>query len=175
MTLTPVLRKLMLTSHVVFSIGWIGAVTSFLALAIVGLTSQSTPLVNSAYLAMDMIAWFIIVPLSFASPLTGIVQSLGTHWGLFRHYWVLIKFLITIPSTAFLMLHMRPIGHLAHAAEAMSALGSELSQIQIQMTVDAAAALVVLLVATTLAIYKPKGITPYGVRKLREDRASRPR
>lgn len=166
------LRKFMLTSHVVFSISWIGAVACFLILAIVGLASDNNQVVNSAYIAMDLIAWFIIVPLSFASPLTGIVQSLGTPWGLFRHYWVLFKFLITIPSTAFLMFHMRPIGHLAHVAETMAAFGAELSRIQIQLTVDAAAALVVLLVATTLAIYKPRGMTPYGVRKLREQRPS---
>ena len=41
---------------------------------------------RGAYLAMDLIGWFVIVPLSLASLLTGLVQALGTTWGLFRHY-----------------------------------------------------------------------------------------
>ncbi|MBA3560242.1 MAG: hypothetical protein H0W30_16755 [Gemmatimonadaceae bacterium] len=34
---------------------------------------------------------------------------------------------------------------------------------------DAAAALLVLLVATTLSVYKPRGMSPYGRRKQREE------
>lgn len=41
MIIKPSLRKFMLTSHVMFSIGWIGAVASFLVLVIVGLTGES--------------------------------------------------------------------------------------------------------------------------------------
>ena len=40
-----------------------------------------------------------------------------------------------------------------------------LRSIKIQLVVDAAAALFVLLVATVLAVYKPRGMTPYGWRK----------
>jgi ABC-type anion transport system duplicated permease subunit len=91
MTLTPSLRKLTLTVHVMSSVGWFGAVAAFLALAVAALTSQDAQLVRSADLAMDLTAWFVIVPLCFASLLTGLVSSLGTHWGLFRHYWVACK------------------------------------------------------------------------------------
>ena len=99
MTLTPNLRKLALIAHVTFSVGWLGAVAAFLSLAIAGLTSQDAQLVRSADLAMDLTACFVIVPLCFASFVTGIVSSLGTPWDLFRHYWVLVKLLITIPAT----------------------------------------------------------------------------
>lgn len=58
-----------------------------MALAVSGLTSADVQTVRAAYLAMDLIGWFVIVPLSLASLLTGLVQSLGTRWGLFRHYW----------------------------------------------------------------------------------------
>jgi hypothetical protein len=85
----PRLRKGALTAHVVCSVGWLGAVAVFLALAVAGLTSEDVGLVRGAYLTMDWAAWFVLVPLSFASLLTGVVQSLGTTWGLFRHYWTL--------------------------------------------------------------------------------------
>ncbi|MDQ6901046.1 MAG: hypothetical protein M3072_16375, partial [Candidatus Dormibacteraeota bacterium] len=88
MTMTPSLRKFALTAHVTCSVGWLGAVAGFLALAVAGLTSRDAQMVRGTYLAMDVTGWFVIVPLSFASLLTGLISSLGTPWGLFRHYWV---------------------------------------------------------------------------------------
>src|SRR5687767_14273305 len=104
MTMTPRLRKLVLTAHVSSSVGWLGAVAGFLALAVAGLTSHQAETVRAAYLATELITWFVIVPLAFASLLTGLVVSLGTEWGLFRHYWVLIKLLLTIFATGLLLL-----------------------------------------------------------------------
>ncbi|MFE3559240.1 hypothetical protein ACFXKW_30930 [Streptomyces sp. NPDC059193] len=84
--LPPRLRKLTLTLHVTASVGWLGAVAAFLALAVAGLTSGASQTVRGAYLAMDVIGWYVIVPFSVASLLTGVVQSFGTVWGLLRHY-----------------------------------------------------------------------------------------
>ena len=171
MKLAPYLRKLVLTAHVTSSVGWLGGVASFLALALVGLTSQDAQIVRAAYIAMELIAWFVIVPLSFASPLTGIVQSLGTTWGLFRHYWVLIKFLITIPSTIALVLHMQPISRLARAATETTLSSTDLGELRVRLVGDAGAAVIVLLLATTLSVYKPQGLTRYGARKLNQHHA----
>src|SRR5258708_7561866 len=117
MTLKPRLRRIMLTAHVTVAVGWLGAVAAFLALAIAGLTSQDARLVQSVYLSMDVIARYVILPLSFVPLLlTGPLLSLGTPWGLFRHYWILVKLLINILSAFILVQHMRPIGDLAIAA-----------------------------------------------------------
>jgi hypothetical protein len=159
------LRKSLLGSHVVFSIAWIGAVAAFLVLAVVGRGDADALTVRACYVAMELIAWYIIVPLSFLSPLTGIVQALVTPWGLFRHYWVLLKFTITLPSTAFLLVHMEPIGQLADLAAARGLSTTDLEGLRLQLTVDAIAALIVLLVATALAVYKPRGLTPFAVRR----------
>jgi hypothetical protein len=158
MTMAPNLRKLVLTVHVTASVGWLVAVATFLALAVAGLISRDAQVVRAAYLSMELSAWFVIVPLSFASPLSGIVQSLGTTWGLFRHYWVLIKFLMTIPCTLILLLHMQPIGLLARVAAETTLSSGDLTRLRIQLAADAGAALIVLLVATTLSVYKPQGI-----------------
>lgn len=171
MIMTPGLRKFALTAHVTASVGWLGAVAGFLVLAVAGLVSEDAQTVRAAYLAMELIAWFVVVPLSLASPLTGLVMSLGTTWGLFRHYWVLVKFLITVPATIFLLLHMRPIGHLARVVAETTLSSGDLAGLRIQLVADAGAAILVLLVATTLSIYKPRGLTPYGWRKQREEHA----
>ena len=103
--MTRRLRKVMLTAHVTFSVGWLGADAAFLALAIVGMTSQSVQIVRAAYLATELIGLFVIVPFSFAALLTGLTLALGTPWGLFRHYWILVKFLLTIGAITVLLVH----------------------------------------------------------------------
>ena len=112
MTMTPRLRKFALTAHVTSSVGWFGAVAGFLALAITGLAGRDAHRVQAAYLAMESVSWLVIVPLSLASLVTGLAQALGTPWGLFRHYWVVIKLVMTVLATAVLLLHLQPSKHL---------------------------------------------------------------
>ena len=158
-------RKVMLTVHVASSVGWIGAVASFLALAITGLTSTDMQMVRSAYLAMELTGWMVIVPFSIASLLSGLVQSLGTTWGLFRHYWVIFKLAINLVASFLLVLHMQPVGQIAKAAAHAALTSTDLRGIRIQVAFDAGAAGLVLLVAAVLGIYKPQGLTPHGWRK----------
>ncbi|NGO43827.1 hypothetical protein G6048_17270 [Streptomyces sp. YC419] len=170
MTMNPRLRKFALTAHVTSSVGWLGAVAVFLALAVAGLTSQDAQTVRGAYLAMEVTGWLVLVPLSLASLLTGLIQALGTAWGLFRHYWVLFKLLITVAATVLLLVHMQVAGHVADAAAEANLSSGDLVGMRIQLLADAAAALLVLLVAVTLSVYKPKGLTRYGWRKQQETR-----
>jgi hypothetical protein len=170
MTMTPSLRKLTLTAHVTSSVGWMGAVACFLALAIVGLTGREDHAVRAAYVAMQVTTWAVIVPLCLASLLTGLIESLATPWGLFRHYWVLAKLALTALATVVLLMHTQPIGVLAHAAAQATFASADLQSTRIQLLVDAAAALFVLLLATVLAIYKPRGMTRYGWRRNHERR-----
>ena len=168
MTLAPGLRKFVLTAHVTTTVGWLGAVVVFLALAVVGLTSQDAPTVRGAYLVMEPAAWFVLVPLAFASLLTGIVQSLGTTWGLFRHYWVLFKLLITVVATIVLLMYMQTLSFMAGEAADSADLGELRNP---SPALHAGAAVLLLLVAASLAVYKPRGMTRYGRRKQRELRA----
>jgi hypothetical protein len=128
---------------------------------------------NAAYLGMDLVTRFVIVPLSIAPLITGPLLSLGTPWGLFRHYWILAKLVITILSTLILLIHVQPISYLSHAA-AEGTLSSADHSLRIQMVAAASAALVALLVATALAVYKPRGMTRYGWRKQYEERTQSP-
>ncbi len=171
MTMPPPLRKFALTAHVTSSVGWLGAVVVFLALAVVGLTSQDAQTVRGAYLVMEPAAWFVLVPLAFASLLTGIVQSLGTRWGLFRHYWVLFKLLITVFATIVLLIYMQTFRFMAGVAADPSA---DLGVVRnASPALHAALGLLVLLVATVLAVYKPRGMTRYGRRKQQEERRNK--
>jgi hypothetical protein len=171
MTMTPGVRKLALTAHVTSSVGWLGAVTGFLALAVAGLTSQDPQIVRAAYLMMEPIGWFVLVPLALASLLTGLAQSLGTRWGLFRHYWVLFKLLINLFATIVLLMYMQTLDSLGAVAAETTSPGENLGVLRSPSPVlHAGAAVLLLVVATTLAVYKPAGMTPYGQRKQRDQR-----
>lgn len=169
MIMTPRLRKFALTAHVTSSVGWLGAVVAFLALALVGLTSPDAQTVRGVYLVMEPVAWLVLVPLAFASLLTGIVQALGTSWGLLRHYWIPFKLLITVFATIILLAYMQTFRVMAGVAADPSA---DLAVVRnASPMLHAALALLLFLVATVLAIYKPRGMTRYGWRKQYEQRA----
>src|SRR5437764_5659464 len=110
MTMTPGLRKFALTAHVTFSVGWLGAVAAYLAIAIAGLVSQDAETLRSGFSTMELTGWFVIVPLSLAALLTGLVQSLGTEWGPFRFYWVVVKLVLTLGAVTILLMHMPAVG-----------------------------------------------------------------
>ena len=163
--MAPGVRKLGLTAHVLSSLAWFGSVAAFFSLAVSGLTSTNGQIVRAAYVSMNVVTAFAIVPFCFASLVTGVVQSLGTPWGLVRHYWVLVKLVVTILSTAILLPHARLIRYAAAVALEAGFRGADLGRLRLQLAADAGAALVALLFATVLAVYKPRGVTPFGQRR----------
>jgi hypothetical protein len=165
MSMNPSLRKFALTAHVTLSVGWLGAVVAYLALAIVGLTSHDAQMVRAAYLSMEMIGWFVIVPFSLATLLAGLVESLGTPWGLFQHWWVLVKFLLTTVATIVLLWHMQAVTLMSGVAAETMLSSADFRALRLQLVVHAGGGLLALLAATVLSVYKPWGMTPHGLRK----------
>ena len=116
--MTPAARKLALVAHVGFSVGWLGAVVTSLVLGVVGLASRDGQVVRAVYLTLEPIGWYALIPLSLASLITGLIQSLGTSWGLLRHYWVVAKLLMNLFATGVLLLYMQTLTYLADMARA---------------------------------------------------------
>ena len=175
MLMSPSVRKFSLTAHVLSSVGWVGALAVFLAHSIVSVASHDVQLVRAACLAMGLTAWFVILPFSLVSLATGLLQALGTAWGLFRHYWVFVKLLLTLVATGVLLLKLAPIESLAAGAATLSFTSTTLLELKASLLVHAGAGLVVLLIAAILAIYKPAGFTPLGAKLLREQHLDGPR
>jgi ABC-type maltose transport system permease subunit len=155
------LRKGLLVLHISVSAGWIGAVLAFLAVA-AGARHGATPETAQAGEAvLELIGWTVLVPLSLASLATGIIQSLVTPWGLFRHYWVLAKLLITVVATAVLLVFMQSFGH----GEAETGGGLHGSMQGSSSVLHASGGLVLLVLAVLLSVYKPRGLTAWGLRQ----------
>jgi hypothetical protein len=166
MAMTPNLRKIALTAHIVLSVGWLGAIAPYLALAVTGLSSHNDQLIRAAYLSMEMIGWYVIVPLSLAALLSGLVQSLGTSWGLFRHWWILVKFGLTVAATVVLLMHMQTVSYMARIASESAVTLGDYNSLRIQLVLHAGGGLLVLLVITALSVFKPWGLTAYGKRRV---------
>jgi hypothetical protein len=172
--MTPTIRKLSITAHVTFSVGWLGAVAAFLVLSIAGLTSHDAEVVRGAYLSMDLISRFVIIPMCFAALATGLLQALGTPWGLFRYYWVVLKFGLAIFATFALLVHqfvaMAEAAKRVSGAAAETLFSADLGPLKTELVRAPSLAILLLLVVTTLGVYKPWGLTRYGQRKQQERR-----
>lgn len=172
--MTPRLRKFALAAHLTFSVGWLGATAGFLALSIAGLTSQDAEAVRGVYLSMNLISRFVIIPMSFAAVVTGLVQALGTPWGLFRYYWILLKFGLAVFATFALLVHQ--FGVMAQAAKRVSGataetlFSAEFGPLKTELVRAPTLAILLLLAVTTLGVYKPWGLTRYGRLKQQERR-----
>jgi hypothetical protein len=169
MILSPGPRKLTLAVHLSCSVGWIGAVVAYLVLDLTVAASADAALVRGAWMAMGLIVSMAIVPLALASLVTGLVISLGTKWGLFRHWWVLISLILTVVATVVLLSETRVVTQVA-AVVARPGMSDQQVLAYPPTLVHSVGGLIVLLVIQVLNVYKPPGVTPYGWRKQQEER-----
>jgi hypothetical protein len=170
MAMPPALRHAALAAHIVSSVGWIGAAAGYLVLGVVAGVSEQPLTIRAAWIGMELTGWLVVVPLGCLTLLTGLVMSLGTLWGLLRHYWVLIALMLTVLALIVLILHMPAVTVAANLARtiddrAVAELGGDV--------LHPALGLVVLVVVAVLNVYKPRGVTPYG-RKRAEKRTAGP-
>lgn len=170
MTASSGLRRLTLTAHITTSVGWLGAVIAYLALDIVATAALDVASVRAAFFGMEAIIVYVIVPLALASALIGIVNALSAPWGLFQHYWVVVKLVLTLFAITILLLEVQNVRYMAEvaatAADPRTLPGSLPHSI---------GGLIVLLVIMILSVFKPQGMTRYGWRKQRQRRTTQPR
>jgi hypothetical protein len=163
------IRKLVLAVHLTCSVGWLGAVIAYLVLDLTVASSGDPRLVRAAWLGMGLVVSWTIVPLALAALVTGLVMSLGTKWGLFRHWWVLISLTLTIVATVVLLSEAGLVTRVAAmAADPSTSDGAVLAFPPTLL--HSIGGLAVLLVVQVLNVYKPQGVTPYGWRKQQEER-----
>jgi uncharacterized membrane protein len=162
MSLGPRLRKFVLITHVIASVGWIGALAAYGTLVIAALTSESDTTVHSSFVAMELV-YYALVPLAATALLTGLVQAVGTNWGLLRHYWVLPKLVLTIVAITVMVLNLDSVRE--HADQATAGHGAHLSGAASHELQHVLGGMAILLIAAILGKYKPGGLTRYGRRR----------
>jgi hypothetical protein len=152
------LRTPLLVAHIATSVGFFGAVAVFFCLALTGLVVSDVALANASYAVMPRITWSIIVPLAAVSLAVGVLQSVLSPWGLIRHYWVVVKFAMTIVIAGVLILQTGTIERLGEAGT-QAAIGNAEWAARYSVLLHSGAGLVALLVTLVLSVAKPKGLT----------------
>jgi len=167
MPMSRTLRRVTLAVHLTASIGWIGSVVAYLVLAFAVPATHDPETVRAAWVGMELVGWYAVAPLAVAALLTGTLLALGTRWGLFRHWWVVVSFVATTLLTGVLLLHLPDVTAGADRARAagpaeLTVMGSDI--------VHAAVGLALLLGVLYLNLTKPAGLTRYGWRKQHQPR-----
>jgi uncharacterized membrane protein len=144
--LSPFLRKLVLTVHIVVSVGLLGDSAGYLAVAIRGATTSDPALARACYQMLQMFAFVFGIPLSFAALITGLVLGVGTGWGVFRYPWVTAKLLLTLSVIA--------VGGLV-LKDGMTAMLSGPGGAESRLITAAAYDVLALTIATALGVFKP--------------------
>ena len=161
----------MLATHLTCSIGWLGAVVAYIVLDLTVATSSDPGAVRSAWTGMGLITFSVIVPFAVAAVITGLAISIGTRWGLFRHWWVLISLVLTIFALVVLLAETRVIASSAAHAADVEASAAEILALPPTLP-HSIGGLLILVLVQVLNVYKPQGLTPYGWRRQQAERAS---
>ncbi|SES47219.1 hypothetical protein [Actinokineospora terrae] len=82
--------------HVLTSVGWMAQALALLTLLVVGRVTEDPALRSGSAEFAHIVDTTLLAPMANAAAATGIVLSAATSWGFFRHWWVLVKFVVTV-------------------------------------------------------------------------------
>lgn len=148
-------REVALILHVLTSVGWFGIAVAVVVCAIAARATADQAFAHALYRVMAASPW-LSVPAGLTAAATGTLVALGSRYGLIRHWWVVVKVLLTvvvITADALLVSVLaREAAATDHAAPPLY--GSTVGHV------------VALVIATALSVIKPRGLTPWGRRVL---------
>ena len=152
-------RQWLLLVHVTCSLGWMGAGAANLVLAVTALRTADAALRTSCYQLIDVIDFALVIPLAFSALASGVIISLATKWRLLRHWWVLVKLVITVAVIVFSTFGVGVWVEQSMAATAGAA--PVASPAAVPLVVGASGNIVAFLFMTWASVTKPWPRTPW--------------
>ena len=165
-------RKLVLTLHVGSSVGWLGAAIAMTVLLVAGLVTGNPALRHSAFTFMHVYDLAVMIPLGYLALITGVLLSVGTNWGLLKHWWIVVKLVLTVAVLVFAGVFTSGWVLEAVARTARDPM-ADLDMLAVQLVANVAAFNIVFWMNTTISVFKPWGPTPRGERKLAPQAAAK--
>lgn len=154
-------------THVVAAVGWLGVTATFLVLTVALLDSRDSATLRAGYAMHELMVTWLARPAALLTLGTGLVLSLGTRWGLVRHWWVLAK-LVLLVATVAVTVSVSPDllrYSIEHADEAGTAGYADAQRVLVLMAIYH---VVMIGTAAALSVYKPAGrLRPASVRSRR--------
>jgi uncharacterized membrane protein len=148
---SPPLYKLLLTAHIIVSVGWLGIVFAKLVLGLAATTSDAPEVSGALFVSMEVVN-VAFPPAAIGTLVTGVLLSLGTKWGLLQHYWVATKLALTV-------------GVIATGVFLMDRLVQQSISAPTLLISLSVAHVLMLGIATVISVYKPWGKTRFGRRE----------
>jgi hypothetical protein len=147
MTLSPRLRRAVLTAHIIASVGLLGDVAAVLALNVRAATTTDPGFASASYDLLEMFSLVFGIPLSFAALISGLVLGLGSKWGVLRHAWVTAKLVLLL---SVILIGAFVIG------PATSEMQTGTGDAETLLIAAAVWDVLALALATALSVYKPR-------------------
>ncbi|MFC7329970.1 hypothetical protein [Marinactinospora rubrisoli] len=149
-------RRTLNCVHAVISTAWLGAHAAVVVLLAIGLAADTPERAGTGYGAAEMLMTGFTRPAGFAALATGLLLAVTTPWGLFRHYWVFGKLLLTAALVVGGNLSLTPaVRAMAAATEGGTVLPP--SDERLALLVPLCVSLGFLVAATVLSLLKPFG------------------
>jgi hypothetical protein len=152
----PRTRKGVLVAHIVAAGAWIGLDVMLGVLVFAPLLTSDVALAALCYQVLPLLLWPLLTS-GLTCLATGIILGVGTHHGLVRYWWVLVKLVLNVVLTLLVLVLLRPgLDEAAAAGRQLAAgtpIGVDLSNLVFPPIVSGTS----LVVATVLAVYKPWG------------------
>jgi len=149
-SLSPKVRRAVLTVHIVTSVGLLGDCATLLAASLYAAGADDPAAATSTYELMSVFSFVFGIPLSFASLISGLVIGFATKWGVLRHWWVTAKLLLIVSVILVGALVIGP-------SEAIMIDGD--GGRETALSIAAGYQIAALLLATSLSVFKPRGRT----------------
>jgi hypothetical protein len=163
---SPPVYRLLLATHIIVSVGWLGIVVAKLVLGLRAATSDAPEVSDALYTSIQVVD-AAFPPAAVATLVSGVLLSLGTKWGLLRHYWVAIKLALTV---GVIVTGISLMDRLVRVSISGQTVGDgtvpSFAPAPTTLLISLSVAHVLMLgVATVVSVYKPWGKTWFGRQK----------
>ncbi|MFG1704917.1 hypothetical protein ACFLIM_17155 [Nonomuraea sp. M3C6] len=149
----PRIRKSVMVIHVVVSVALLGEVWGLVVLNTAAALTKDLELAHAAYRLMPALVFAGGIPLSLTALITGILLALTSHWGLFRYYWTAAKLVLLVAVICVGMFLFDPEGMAAATEGGRAAVATR----QWGQVAALGTQIVMLMIATALSVFKPRG------------------
>lgn len=131
--------------------GAAGEVWVLVALNLYSTVAAEPDLAIAAYRLMSVLVFAGGIPLSMTALVSGVVLAVGSHWGLARHLWVFVKLLLLVAVILIGMFLFQPAVSAAGMQDGSLTVGRQWQQVAV-----VGSQLTMLVIATVLAVFKPR-------------------
>jgi purine-cytosine permease-like protein len=156
-------RRLILLTHLIAALGWLGVDVVIGVLAVTGFTADDPTRIAASYVALNTFAVPLLLIFGLSALGSGLLLSLGSRWGIVRYWWVTAKLIINLILSGLVLVALQP--RVTAAAEQVAhvdaTLHDRLGTIASDLLYPAFVSGAALVAAACIAVFKPWGRTPW--------------